>query len=208
MKTVGKYLKDKREEKGLSAREVARRAGISDGHVLYIENEQRKPTFDILMKIVKALNADLQEFLRETGYLPVNVEPVDLGERRRIPIISWVTAGQWQAVCDIFQPGDAEDWTETDVKGPHVFALKIKGDSMEPEFQEGEIITINPHVEALPGDFVIIKNDEEEATFKQLKRYGDMTILHPLNPKYADIEINKGRKYEVIGKVVEKKKRY
>lgn len=53
-----------------------------------------------------------------------------------------------------------------------------------------------------------MKNDEEEATFKQLKIYGDMTILHSLNPKYADIEINKGRKYQIIGKVMEKKKRY
>jgi SOS-response transcriptional repressor LexA len=73
-------------------------------------------------------------------------------------------------------------------------------------FQEGEIITVNPQVETKPGDFVIIKNDEEKATLKQLKRYGDMTILHPLNPKYADIEINKVRKYQIIGKVVEKKR--
>lgn len=86
--------------------------------------------------------------------------------------------------------------------------MRMKADSMEPEFQEGEIITVNPHVEALPGDFVIIKNDEEEATFKQLKRYGEMTVLHPLNPKYADMEIKKGHRYEIIGKVVEKKKRY
>ena len=34
------------------------------------------------------------------------------------------------------------------------------------EFREGKITTVNPHVEALPGDFVIIKNDEEEATFE------------------------------------------
>lgn len=39
-----------------------------------------------------------------------------------------------------------------------------------------------------------------------MKRYGDITILHPLNPKYADIEINKGRTYQIIGKVVEKKR--
>jgi SOS-response transcriptional repressor LexA len=69
---------------------------------------------------------------------------------------------------------------------------------------EGEIITVNPHVEALPGDFVIVKNDEDESTFKKLKRYGDLTVLHPHNPKYADIEIKKGDRYRIIGKVVEK----
>ncbi len=208
MKTLGKYLKDKREEKGLSAREVARRAGISDGHVLYIENEQRKPTFDVLMKIIKALNADVQEFLQETGYLPVNVEPVAMKNTRPVPVVSWVIAGKWEAVCDNFQPGDADDWIETEVKGKNVFALKIKGDSMEPEFKEGEIVIVNPHVEAKSGDYVVVKNDEEEATFKQLKVYGETTVLHPLNPKYPDIELKKRVKYHIVGKIVEKKKRY
>lgn len=40
---------------------------------------------------------------------------------------------------------------------------------MEPEFREGEVVIVNPHVEAKPGDYVIVKNDEEEATFKQLR---------------------------------------
>ncbi len=94
------------------------------------------------------------------------------------------------------------------MKGSSVFALKVKGDSMEPEFKEGEIVIINPHVGAKPGDYVIVKNDEEEATFKQLKVYGETTVLHPLNPKYPDIELKKGNKYHIIGKVVEKQKRY
>lgn len=208
MKTVGKYIRAKREEKGYSARELAKRSGISDAHVLYIENEQRKPTFDVVMKVLKALNSDLQEFLQETGYLPVNVEPVTLKKTRLVPVVSWVTAGQWQAACDNFQPGDADDWIETEVKGKNVFALKIKGDSMEPEFKEGEIVIVNPHVEAKSGDYVIVKNDEEEATFKQLKVYGEMNVLHPLNAKYPDIELKKGDRYNIVGKVVEKKKRY
>lgn len=32
-----------------------------------------------------------------------------------------------------------------------------------------------------------MKNDEEEATFKQYKRYDNTKILHPLNPRYNDI---------------------
>ncbi len=39
---------------------------------------------------------------------------------------------------------------------------------------------------------MIVKNDENEAIFKQLKQYGDTPVLHPLNPKYPDIEIKKG----------------
>ncbi|MBI5639715.1 MAG: helix-turn-helix domain-containing protein, partial [Nitrospirae bacterium] len=197
------------EDKGLSARELAKTAGITGEHIRYIESGQRKtPSFDIVMKILKALHVDLQEFLQETGYLPVNVEPASLKKMRQIPIISWVTAGKWDAVSDNFQPGDADEWTESDVKGKNVFALRIKGDSMEPEFREGDVVIVNPHVEAKPGDYVIVKNDEEEATFKQLKKFGDTLVLHPLNSKYEDIELKKSIKYRIVGKVVKKEKRY
>jgi phage repressor protein C with HTH and peptisase S24 domain len=75
-------------------------------------------------------------------------------------VVSWVIAGKWQEVCDNFQPGDAEEWTESDVRGKNVFALRIKGDSMEPEFVTGDIIIVNPHIEAKPGDYVIVKNED------------------------------------------------
>jgi len=81
-------------------------------------------------------------------------------------------------------------------------------DVMEPEFKEGEIVVVNPHVEAKSGDYVVVKNDEEEATFKQLKIYGETTVLHPLNPKYPDIGLKRGDKYHIVGKIVEEKKRY
>jgi SOS-response transcriptional repressor LexA len=79
---------------------------------------------------------------------------------------------------------------------------------MEPEFKEDEIIIVNPHVEAKSGDYVVVKNEEEEATFKQLKIYGDMTVLHPLNPRYEDIELSAKSKYRIVGKVVKKAKKY
>ncbi len=84
-----------------------------------------------------------------------------------------------------------------------------------PEFKEGEIVIANPHVEAKANDYVVVKNDEEEATFKQLKKFGDTLALHPLNSRYEDIELKKGVKYRIVGKVVksestrtEKEKRY
>jgi SOS-response transcriptional repressor LexA len=210
MKTVAEYIKAKREALGLSAREVAKNAGVTGEHIRYIESGQRKtPSFDVVMKILSALHVDLQEFLQETGYLPANVEPASLRKLKQIPVISWATAGEWHEVYDSFQPGDADEWIVSDVRGRHVFALRVKGDSMEPEFHEGEIIIINPHIEAKPGDFVIVKNDDtEEATFKQLKKYGDTLVLHPLNPRYPDIELKKGYKYRIVGKVVKKEKKY
>jgi len=205
---VGKYLKEKREQADLSLREASKLAGVSHTHIMEVEEGKKSPTFDKVMNILQAYHADVQEFLRETGYLPVNVEPTDLGKRRRIPIISSVMAGRWAEASDAFQPGDADDWTETEVKGQHVFALRVKGDSMAPEFNEGDIVVVSPHSRAANGDYVVVKNDEEEVTLKQFKKYGTKRILHPLNPKYQDIELSDKKQYRIVGRIMEKHKRY
>jgi SOS-response transcriptional repressor LexA len=63
---------------------------------------------------------------------------------------------------------------------------------MEPEFKVGEVVVINPAAKAENGDYVIV-NHEEEATFKQYKRFDNTRIFHPLNPKYQDIVLNKDK---------------
>lgn len=204
MKKVGEYLREKREARDMSLREAAKATGINHAHINDIEQGTKQPSFEKVMNLLKAYHSDVQEFLRETGYLPVNVELTTLPETRPVPVVSWVLAGKWSEVCDAFQPGDADEWIETVIKGAHVFALKVKGDSMEPEFQDGDYIIVNPHVKAEHGDYVVVKNEQEEATFKQLKKYGKTRVLHPLNPKYQDIELSEAVQYKIVGKVVQK----
>lgn len=40
---------------------------------------------------------------------------------------------------------------------------------------------------------------------QQLKQYGKIIVLHPLNPKYPDIELSEKHQYVIVGKVVENK---
>lgn len=160
----------------------------------------------MVMKFLSAYGVAIEVFLRETGYLSSRGEPEGLGAVKRVPVISWAQAGNWQELCANFQYGGHEEYVETDSKG--VFALKVSGDSMETEFREGDIIVINPYLKPEHNDYVVIVNDEGEATFKQLKKYGKTRVLHPLNPKYDDMELNKNIEYRIVGVVMEKKKRY
>ena len=205
MNKVGIYLKKKREKADLSLREAAQLVGsISHQHIRVIEEGETSPTFDKVMALLSAYHADLQEFLSETGYLPQNVKPADMSNMRRIPVISWVLAGQWSEVANTFDPEDAKDWIETEIKGEHVFALEVKGDSMEPEFCEGETIIVRPQAKVNTGDFVVVRNHNNEATLKQIKKIGNRRILHPLNKKYKDIELSENQEYVVVGRVIEK----
>ena len=68
------------------------------------------------------------------------------------------------------------------------FALMVLGDSMEPEFVEGEVILIEPEGLATDGSFVLAKLDDEWI-FRQLVRHGDGWRLQALNPAYPAADI-------------------
>jgi DNA polymerase V len=74
--------------------------------------------------------------------------------------------------------------------GKEIVALMVLGDSMEPEFIEGEIIVIEMGAPAVDGSFVIGMLNEEPV-FRQLKcdEQGGWR-LHALNPAYPDASIS------------------
>lgn len=105
--------------------------------------------------------------------------------RGRVPLISWVQAGDFTALVDNYATGDGEDWVDSVVPvRRHTFALRVKGDSMVPEFNEGEVVIVEPDADAENGDFVVVRNGDAECTLKQLVRDGAATFLKPINERY------------------------
>lgn len=140
-----------------------------------------------------------------------NVASVPLGARK-IPVISYVQAGAWTEANDSFSVGDASDWLITDLEpSPGTFALEIKGDSMLPEFKPGDRVIIDPEVAPLPGDFVVAKNGDNEATFKKYRPRGtdgtDRLIfeLVPLNEDFPSIRSDVTN-VVIIGTMIEHRK--
>lgn len=86
-------------------------------------------------------------------------------------------------------------------------ALEIVGDSMEPDYKNGEIILIHRQPELLNGELGIIMIMEgaeiAEVTFKRFYQDNDRIILKSINPKYPD-QILKKVDVMIYGKVVGK----
>lgn len=138
-----------------------------------------------------------------------NVIPAAIGTTK-VPLISYVQAGAWTGIDDCRETcGDYEYiLTDLDVSGD-AFALKIKGDSMEPEFIAGDIVIIDPKVEPHAGEFVAAINGDYEATFKKyrpledLDEYGRQHFeLVPLNPDWHSMSSLK-QEIRIIGTMVE-----
>ena len=68
------------------------------------------------------------------------------------------------------------------------FALRVLGDSMVPEFKEGEVVVIDPAGSYGDGSFVIALH-ADEYIFRQLRDYGGQYYLVPLNDLYETVEL-------------------
>ncbi|MBW8072894.1 MAG: SOS response transcriptional repressor [Ferrovum sp.] len=144
---------------------------------------------------------------RSDTYMP-NVIKVPIGTRK-VPLVSYVQVGNWTEVVDTYSLGSASDWLLTDLDlSDTSFALEIKGDSMLPDFREGDRIIIDPSVQPNPGDFVVAKNGETEATFKKYRPRGkgesgvEIYELVPLNDDFATLRSDSSP-VRIIGTMVE-----
>lgn len=78
---------------------------------------------------------------------------------------------------------DADD---AGCSGGESFALRVLGNEMAPEFNEGDIIIVEPDGALKDGCFVLAQH-EGGWTFRQLLRQGESWLLHALNPARADL---------------------
>ncbi|MDA8095290.1 MAG: S24 family peptidase [Betaproteobacteria bacterium] len=120
----------------------------------------------------------------------------------RVPLISWVRAGDWCAVTDNIPLSEAEEFYQTTAKvGQNAYALRVNGDSMETKFPDGCVIIVDPTREARHGSFVVVlESGSAEATFKQLQIDGSRQYLKPLNPRYPIMELRE--ETQICGVVV------
>lgn len=208
--TIAERLKQAREEAGLTQPALAEKAGVSQGTIGNIESGLRKRPRD-LISISEALGVSpgwMETGKGEKRPAIQNVRPgPDL--RGKVPLISWVRAGEWCDASDPFQPGDAERWLDCPVNhSGGTFALRVRGDSMTAPhgntrtYPEGCIIFVDPERRVpVNGDRVVAcLNGSHEVTFKVYKNEDGRQWLQPLNPSHEPIR----EAFHVLGTVLGK----
>ena len=87
---------------------------------------------------------------------------------------------------------DISELTQLDNSGgcanDEPFALRVLGDSMEPEFKDGCIIIIDPSANAEHGKYVIAEL-EGEFIFRQFIQEGENYFLKPINEGYQSVQV-------------------
>ena len=208
----GKILKRLRAEKRLTQTQLSRLAGVSQSTIGNIEVDIRGYG-DSVVAIAKALDVSPDTLL---GGVPSYNNPETTNTKKivthsRVPLISWVSAGNVTDMFDAPQAADDHPWIECYYSKPSrsSYALSVEGDSMTnpvpgaTSFPHGTIIIVDTDAATKPGDYVIAKDvSTQKATFKQLMTDGSRWYLRALNTVYQAIEIDDPL-LRVIGRVIE-----
>lgn len=202
---VGERIKNRRKQLGLSAEQIAAELGVSPATVYrYESNEIMNMRIDKLEPIAKALHtspAYLMGWSEETSSAaedtnlvtihyagPVaahfNATPDDAYEQRTIPA-EWIGRRR------------PEDF----------FLATVSGDSMYPQFQDGdEILCLRCSDMGISGRIGIMLLGGDEATVKRIeyKPGEDWTDLIPINPEFKPrrIEGVDLEQCRVVGRVI------
>ena len=82
------------------------------------------------------------------------------------------------------------------------FVIPIKGDSMEPDYHDGDLVFIQTSVDLNDG-VIGVFNYNGDAYIKQLVIDKEQAYLHSLNPAYKDMPITPETDFRIIGEVVD-----
>lgn len=219
-KDLGLYLKNIRETKKLTLRQVDYQSDVSFSHLSMIENGSRRPTALTLKELAKVYHVDYIDLYEKAGYIDL-IEDINNSNRInnkkgiKVPVLGYIKAGiPISAIEDII---DYEEIPEDLARKGQFFALVVKGDSMEPDIKDGNIAIILQQPDVENGEIgAVIFNGDNEATLKRIYKDETGITLIPDNPNnkdgfkvthYTNKEI-KEIPITIAGKLMEVRKKY
>ena len=175
-------LKIARTQKGISQKKLAEQLFVSQQTVAKWETDKATPNPETIAKIAELLNSSLGFLL---GTEPANVEPFVYKATGvlKIPIYGYIPAGTpIEAIEDILDYEEApEEWA---LGGREFFGLKIKGDSMEPEYRNGDVIIFLKQDDCENNEDCAVAINGDSWTFKRIEKIESGILVKPLNPNY------------------------
>ncbi len=189
------------EKNDLTQLDFAKKMNVSTATVSNWCKGIKSPRMDKVDLMCKIFNCSRSDLVEDKGSL--------IGKKKSksilIPVLGRVAAGiPIEATTEII---DTEEIPEEMAKTGDFFALKIKGNSMEPRIMDGDVVIVRKQDEAENGDVIIAMVNGDDATCKRLRKYKDGIELISNNPSYkpmffSDMDVQT-KPVRIIGKVVE-----
>lgn len=165
-----KNLKNLRKANNLTQAEVAKFLNITPQAYAHYEQGAREPDITTCQKLAMLFGVSIDSL--------INGDDIKL--TTKIPVIGVIPAGTpIEAIEDIL------DYEEISIKMANsgtFFALKVRGDSMTPTINDGDIVIVRQQNNADSGQICVITINGYDATLKEIRKDKEGIWILPHNP--------------------------
>ena len=173
---IGQNIRYLRKRAGISQKQIAEKLGVTQGSVSQWENEATEPDTRTIGQLAKVFSVPVDFFFSEEPRRELDSIRI---MRNAVPIVGEIACGTpVTAEQNIEGYADVPDGVHAD------FALRCKGDSMEPTFMHGDLVLIRQTPDFQPGQIAAV-GIEGEALLKHVYQQGENVICVSENPAYA-----------------------
>lgn len=203
-KLFSKRLSEMMQRENINQVELSRIIGVSESTVGKWILCKSMPRMGIIQKLADHFHVGKSYFLEETSK-----DSSPTGRGVRIPVLGRVVAGiPIEAVEEIL---DYEEITPELAATGEFFALQVKGDSMLPKLEEGDVVIVKKQADVETGDIAIVLVNGDEATIKQVKKVTGGIMLYGFNPDVYEPHFYSNQQIEelpvrILGKVIESRR--
>ena len=190
----GDRIKQLCDGRGISVRTAEVELGFANGYFLAIDKHGSCPSAKRLRMIADYFGVTQEYLLGESS--PDGTTGV------MIPLLGRVAAGlPITAVENII--GQEEIKKQLAATG-EFFALRIRGNSMEPDIRDGDVVIVRQQDYADDGDVVIALINGDDGVCKSFHRSNGTVVLASKNPAYAPMVFGpNGPPLRILGRVIE-----
>lgn len=195
---IAKNIKELREKYNLTQSELGKIAGVSDKAVSTWETGAAEPRMGAIQRIADHFGITKGSIIEDkTSHHNIS--------SMRIPVLGEIAAGiPIDAIEDIL---DYEEIESSLASTGEFFALRVKGDSMEPRIKNGDVVIVRKQSDAESGSTVCALVNGDTATVKKLMKYESGISLVASNaayePMYFSNEQIESLPVRILGRVVE-----
>lgn len=196
---LGTRLRTARQQRGWSQVELAKLLNIYQQKYQKYEAGLVEPGIELIEKMAQVLDVDIDWLFGADSYD---------GQTAIIatPVVPWehiTTTGPSQ------KDNPAYSKIGVDFARPESFGVRIKDDSMEPEFRVGDVAVVNPHESLESGSFVLVSINGTAMIRKYLTHPEvGFSCFMPLRDTYPEQVYTSSSHIRILGKVIGKYKRY
>ena len=184
LRLIGGRIREIRKEKDMTLEDVAKKIGVAKSTIQrYEAGLISSPKQPVLAAMAKAFNISEEWLCGMSNQKEEQFQSVGDDGMIPIPVLGEVSAGMGKCATDNITGYIFEEKESMTDDCEYVY-LKVTGDSMYPEFKEGDLVFVKCQPSVESGSYAVVMVDSELGMVKRVIYGNNFVELQSVNPMY------------------------